>query len=161
MTRAVALAASIRPAGLADLPALLRLLRLLDVGAEPELAPGQAEARFLELVGNPRHAVFVAELDNAVVGTFSLTFIGGLSHGARDSCIVEDVVVAAALQGRGLGRTMLRFAIERCAERGCYKLVLSSHLQRSAAHRFYESLRFEKHGYSFLIPIPIANAAPP
>jgi len=36
-------------------------------------------------------------------------------------------------------------------EKGCYKLTLSSNLRREAAHAFYESLGFTKHGYSFLI----------
>ena len=37
---------------------------------------------------------------------------------------------------------------------GCYKLVLSSHLQRHEAHGFYEGLGFRKHGFSFLITPP-------
>jgi len=37
---------------------------------------------------------------------------------------------------------------------GCYKLMLSSNLRREAAHRFYASLGFEKHGYSFQIDLP-------
>jgi GNAT superfamily N-acetyltransferase len=35
--------------------------------------------------------------------------------------------------------------------KGCYKLILSSNLKREAAHAFYESLGFERHGYSFRI----------
>ena len=34
---------------------------------------------------------------------------------------------------------------------GCYKMALSSNLKREAAHRFYDSLGFGRHGYSFLI----------
>ena len=35
--------------------------------------------------------------------------------------------------------------------KGCYKLVLSSNAKRERAHAFYESLGFERHGYSFRI----------
>ena len=41
------------------------------------------------------------------------------------------------------------FARGRGREQGCYKLALSSGMPREAAHRFYESLGFRRHGYSF------------
>jgi GNAT superfamily N-acetyltransferase len=46
---------------------------------------------------------------------------------------------------------MMRRAMDECRQAGCYKLALSSNLKREAAHRFYEGLGFEKHGYSFWV----------
>ena len=37
-----------------------------------------------------------------------------------------------------------------CRAAGCYKLTLSSNIARQGAHAFYDSLGFERHGYSFL-----------
>ena len=141
----------IRPAGLADIPRLLALYKQLDIEPEPELPIEQAKARFLDLALDPRHRIYVAEFEQRIVGTFALIFVGGISHGARDSCIVEDVVVTPELQGAGIGKQMMRFAMRECAAGGCYKLVLSSHVNRDQAHQFYESLGFRKHGYSYLI----------
>lgn len=141
----------IRPAGLADLPQLLALYKLLDIEPKPDMAIEQAQARFLELAPGPGHQIYVAELEQRIVGTFALIFVGGLPHGGRNSCIVEDVVVTRAKQGAGIGRQMMRFAMDRCASRDCYKLVLSSHVDRGSAHAFYERLGFRKHGYSYLI----------
>lgn len=142
---------SIRLALRADVSQLLALYKLLDVGPEPELPIDRAEARFGELVLRPGHRIYVAEFEHQIVGTFALIFVGGLAHGARDSCIVEDVCVAPDMQGSGIGKQMMRFAMQQCAGSDCYKLVLSSHVNRSNAHRFYESLGFCKHGHSFLI----------
>ena len=142
---------AIRPAGLDDIPQLLALYKLLDVEPEPEMPIEQARKRFLDLASAPGHRIYIAELEQKIVGTFALIFIGGISHGARDSCIVEDVVVAPEVQGAGIGKQMMRFAMERCASGDCYKMVLSSHLSRSNAHQFYDSLGFRKHGYSYLI----------
>ena len=142
---------AIRVAGLADIPRLLALYKLLDIEPEPEMPIEQARKRFLDLATDPGHRIYVAEFEQKIVGTFALIFVGGISHGARDSCIVEDVVVAPEVQGAGIGKQMMRFAMERCASGDGYKLVLSSHLNRSNAHRFYESLGFRKHGYSYLI----------
>ena len=142
---------AIRRASLADVPQLLALYKLLDLEPEPELPIDQADARFRELALRPGHRIYVAEFEQQIVGTFALIFIGGLSHGARDSCIVEDVCVVPDMQGIGIGKQMMGFAMGQCAGGDCYKLVLSSHVNRSNAHRFYESLGFSKHGHSFLI----------
>jgi GNAT superfamily N-acetyltransferase len=141
----------IRRAGLVDVPQLLALYKLLDIEPEPEMPIQQASQRFLDLVSDPEHRIYVAEFEQQIVGTFALIFVGGLSHGARHACIVEDVVVAPEAQRAGIGKQMMRFAMDKCAGGRCYKLVLSSHLNRSNAHRFYESLGFRRHGYSYLI----------
>jgi len=39
---------------------------------------------------------------------------------------------------------------QACRSAGCYKLALSSNLKRAGAHRFYDSLGFERHGFSFV-----------
>ena len=142
---------AIRAAGLADIPRLLALYKLLDIEPTPEMPIEQARERFLDLASHSGHRIYVAEFERKIVGTFALIFVGGISHGARDSCIVEDVCVAPEMQGAGIGKQMMRFAMQKCASGDCYKLVLSSHLSRSNAHRFYESLGFRKHGYSYLI----------
>ena len=46
---------------------------------------------------------------------------------------------------------MMQFAMNYCRRAGCAKLVLSSNMKRLAAHQFYESLGFQKRGYSFRI----------
>ena len=143
------MALNIRLAELADLPRVLQLCRVLDTAGEPGLH--EAEAVFRKLVAREGHCIYVAETDGEIVGTFAVIFLGGLAHAGRDSCVVEDVVVEPRRQGSGIGREMMQFAMRACSERGCYKLVLSSHLQRERAHRFYEGLGFRKHGYSFLI----------
>jgi GNAT superfamily N-acetyltransferase len=47
----------------------------------------------------------------------------------------------------------MRFALERAHEKRCYKLMLSSNAKRARAHAFYESLGYERHGYSFRIDL--------
>lgn len=146
-----ALKLEIRLATRADLGPLMALYKLLELPAEQAPSAEEAGAKFDQLTADPRYRIHVAVAGGQIVGTFALTMIGGLTHGARDSCIVEDVVVSADHQRDGIGKQMMQFAIDECARADCYKLVLSSHLQRDKAHAFYEGLGFRKHGYSFLI----------
>lgn len=141
----------IRPATPAHFEDLWQLYGLLAVEGDPTVSAQAAEQRFAALLARPDHTIYMAEADGEVVGSYALVFVPGLTHGARDSAIVEDVVVAPEQRGRGIGKWMMRDALERCRLRGCYKLVLSSHLQRAQAHRFYEGLGFSKHGFSFLV----------
>ena len=144
----------IREAERADLPAVLRLLRALDPPLAPEPDPAAAERVFARFAAYPDYAVYLAEDDGEPVGTFSLLILDNLAHGFVPEGIVENVVVAEGRRGQGLGAAMMRFAMDRCAEAGCYKLALSSNARREDAHRFYERLGFVRHGLSFSVPIP-------
>ncbi|MFT3828538.1 MAG: GNAT family N-acetyltransferase [Opitutaceae bacterium] len=141
---------AIRPATAADLPAVLALY------AQPEIDDGhvlpldRAEAIFRRMQSYPSYTLYVASVEDRIVGTFSLLIADNLAHLGAPSGIVEDVVVAVEEQGKGVGKQMMRFALERCRELGCYKMALSSNARRTAAHRFYDSLGFERHGVSFV-----------
>jgi GNAT superfamily N-acetyltransferase len=133
-----------------DLPSILNLYAtVLDKGETLALEP--ANALFEKMLSYPNYHVFVAKTDNEVVGTFALLIMDNLAHMGTPSGVVEDVVVSEASQGQGIGKEMMFFAIERCREFGCYKMVLSSNLKRIEAHQFYENLGFEKHGFSYRI----------
>lgn len=141
----------IRNAVREDLPAVVGLLRHLDVGEDKDLSIRRARAIFERTRRYPLYRIYVAVApDRSIVGTFALLIIDGLAHGGAPHGLVEDVVVNPQWRGRGIGNRMMRYAMQRCRAAGCYKMALSSHLSRSGTHGFYESLGFAKHGYSFL-----------
>jgi GNAT superfamily N-acetyltransferase len=95
----------------------------------------------------------VAELDREIVGTFALLIMDNLGHLGAPSAIVEDVMVAPAAQGHGIGQAMMEFARRKGIEKRCYKLVLSSNAKRERAHKFYEQLGYERYGYCFRLDL--------
>jgi GNAT superfamily N-acetyltransferase len=143
----------VREATAADIPAVLALY------AQPELDDGkvlpidEAVALHQRFARYPDYALYVALERDTVVGSFALLVMDNLGHLGAPSGIVEDVVVAPQRQGHGVGQAMMRFALERCREKRCYKLVLSSNARRARAHAFYEKLGFERHGYSFRVDL--------
>ena len=141
----------VRPASAADVAGVLALYAQPDLDDGNVLPIDQAVALFERFGRYPDYTLFVAEQDHATVGSFALLVMDNLGHLGAPSGIVEDVVVAPARQSNGIGAAMMHFAMERCREKGCYKLVLSSNAKRVRAHAFYESLGFERHGYSFRI----------
>ena len=141
----------IRPAVKADLPAVLQLYAQPEFDNGSVLSLAQAEALFERMQGYPDYHLYVTEMDGQIVGAFALLIMDNLGHLGAPSGVVEDVAVDPACQGQGIGTAMMRWAIDYCRNKGCYKLALSSNLKRGRTHAFYESLGFERHGYSFLI----------
>lgn len=143
----------------ADLPAILSLYAQLgeDDGAVLNLA--QAGRIFARIRTYPDYRLYIARRDDRIVGTFALLIMDNLGHQGARSAILEDVVVANELRGQGIGRSMVLFANRLCQAKDCYKLALSSNRNREAAHRFYESLGFVRHGFSYAIAFPPAGEA--
>lgn len=141
---------AIRRAGARDLAAVMDLYaQAIDGGRA--LKRADAARIFRRMARYPSYRLFVARAGGRIVGAFELLIMDNLGHLGAPSAVVEDVAVLPEWQGRGVGKAMMRFALEECRKAGCYKLALSSNLKRAAAHSFYESLGFEKHGFSFLI----------
>ncbi len=142
---------NVRQAGAADIPAVLALYAQPDLD-DGKVLPVEQAVALLERFGRyPDYTLYVAEQADEIVGSFALLVMDNLGHLGTPSGIVEDVVVAPARQSQGIGQAMMEFALERCREKGCYKLVLSSNAKRTRAHAFYESLGYERHGYSFRV----------
>jgi len=143
----------IREATAHDLPGILELYAQPDMDNGKVLSIEQAEAIFRRMTSYPNYKVYVAMLEGTIVGTFALAIMDNLAHMGSPSGLIEDVVVKSAYQGKGIGKQMMRYAIDCCRKHGCYKAVLSSNLKREKAHKFYESLGFRIHGYSFLLEL--------
>jgi GNAT superfamily N-acetyltransferase len=141
----------IREAGAEDLDAILALYAQPGMDNGRVLDRASALAVFARIMAVPGYRLHLAELDGIPVGTFGLLIMPKLGHCGSPSGVLDDIVVASAHRGRGLGRRMVAHAIELCRAAGCYKLALSSNLARSGAHAFYDRLGFERHGYSFRI----------
>ncbi|MDQ0147125.1 MULTISPECIES: GNAT family N-acetyltransferase [Pseudarthrobacter] len=141
----------LRHATRADLPAIVRLLADDAMGAGREYGADMEpyELAFEAIAADPSHLLVVGELvrpgenSPAVVATFQLSFLPGISrHGAWRSQL-EGVRVDASLRSQGIGKLMVGWAIAESRRRSCNLMQLTTHQSRTAAHRFYEQLGFE------------------
>jgi len=132
----------------ADVPEILALYADDEVsrardGAVSESADAAHWAAFEAIDADPGNELIVAvDSDGTLVGTFQLTFTPSLSRGGRERMTIEAVRVRADQRGRGFGRAMMEWALDRGRERGCGIAQLTTDKRRSDAHRFYVSLGF-------------------
>jgi len=138
-----------REAAKADLPQILQIYAQPDIDCGEALALSQAEYMFDRLERYPDYKIYVAVSGSTVVATFALLIMENLGHLGAPSGVIEDVAVDPKWQEQGIGRKMMQYALDICRKKGCYKAVLSANSKRTLAHSFYESLEFERHGYSF------------
>ena len=134
-----------------DLPGILRVLAASGIDGGRSFSLAEARAHLTQIRARSNYRLLAAVTANEVVGTYSLILVDKLGKRGTPSGVVEDVAVDPARQGQGIGRAMMAHALEECRKAGCYKLALSSNVKRPDAHRFYESLGFERHGYSFAV----------
>ena len=144
---------SCREASKADLPAILTLFAQPDLDNGEVLPLFEAEPIFERMARYPHYTLYVAVYGDHVIGTYALLIMDNLGHLGAPSAVIEDVAVDPAWQGRGVGTMMMNHALEIASAKGCYKAMLSSNLKRERAHPFYESLGFERHGYSYRVSI--------
>lgn len=106
-----------------------------------EVEPGYYTA-FDAIASDPRNRLLVAEHAGIVAGSFQLTFVPDMQPDGREVAIIENVIVDAASRGRGIGATMMRWAVEESRRHGCAQVKLTSNNARNDAHRFYQRLGF-------------------
>ena len=88
-------------------------------------------------------AALVAEADGEVIGVCQLIIFRHLQSGGGLCAEIESVHVHPEQRNRGIGGILMRSAIERARELGCYRVQLTSNVARPEAHRFYARLGFE------------------
>ncbi|MDF2712625.1 MAG: family N-acetyltransferase [Nonomuraea muscovyensis] len=144
MMRGMADTVIFRLATAEDVPAIVAMLADDPLGALREGDPGDERylTAFARIDADPHDELIVAEDDGKVVGTMQLTYLAGLSRLGAERCQIEAVRVAASTRGRGLGRRMIQWAVDRARARGCAMVQLTSDKSRVDAHRFYDSLGF-------------------
>jgi len=93
---------------------------------------------------DPNQEMFVVEDAGKPIGCFQLSYLPGLMRRGMWRGMIEVVHVSESERNRGYGSQMMRWALERCRERGCGMVQLTSNKKRTDAHRFYERLGFSR-----------------
>jgi ribosomal protein S18 acetylase RimI-like enzyme len=139
---------SFRQAETRDLPDIVRMLADDFLGSQRERyedpLPASYLSAFHQIESDPNNELIVAETDGRVVGTMQITFTPSISFQGGMRATVESVRVDELFRGRGIGREMMLWAMTRARSRGCISMQLTTNISRTDAHRFYETLGFEK-----------------
>jgi len=137
----------------ANLPVLCELLREL-FSMETEFTPDtDAQVRGLtQILSNPEiGTILVATEDQAVVGMVSVLYTVSTALGSP-AALLEDMIVARAARGKGIGTMLLQAAFQTARARGCRRITLLTDASNASAQRFYA-----RHGFhrSAMVPMRV------
>jgi ribosomal protein S18 acetylase RimI-like enzyme len=109
-----------------------------------EPLPASYFRAFEALEKDPNIQLVVAEgRDGVVVGCLQLCILPGLSSQGASRGLLEDVRVAAHCRSRGIGQSLVQWAVAEARGRGCKLVELLTHHTRVDAQRFYKRLGFQ------------------
>jgi GNAT superfamily N-acetyltransferase len=125
-----------------------RIIELLDRGALADRKEDPSDemtylTALFEIQAMDGSDVLVAVTNGEVVGVCQLLVFRHIQHRGGVCGELESMHVHPDFRGKGIG-TLLLAAVEKAAkDAGCYRLQLTSNLERTDAHRFYE-----RHGFT-------------
>lgn len=130
-----------------DLAEIVRMLADDFLGATRErLAnplPESYVKAFEEIDADKNNELVVALNNGEIIGTLQITFTPSISFQGGKRATVESVRVDEKYRGQGIGKELMRWAIERARKENCVAIQLTTNAERQDAHRFYENLGFQ------------------
>lgn len=136
----------IRKANTKDLPFIVKLLANDPLGKNrehyQEPLPESYRIAFSEIDGDKNNFLIVAEEQGEIIGTLQLTFITYLTYQGGKRAMIEGVRIDESYRGKGLGKKLLEWAIEKSRDEGCHLVQLTTDKARPEALEFYNKLGF-------------------
>ena len=108
----------------------------------PQLSPETelpTKSYLIGLLGSDNTHLFIAELDNDIVAMLT---IGTYPTPTGIKVWIEDVVVDETRRGKGIGRDLIRYAIDYAKSLGAKDIRLTSRPSRVAANQLYVKMGF-------------------
>jgi GNAT superfamily N-acetyltransferase len=143
----------IRLAQKEDYNQLLGLLKQLNP-ADPETAEVEYKV-FEEIIESKYLDLIVAEYEGNLLGSCYLNLVPNMTRGGRPYAVIENVITDSEHRSRGIGKALIKRALELAGKENCYKVMLMSGRKDQAVHAFYKKCGFdsdEKQAYIQRIP---------
>lgn len=141
---------TIRAAEMNDAAALAQLM--CELGYEttgPEM-----QIRLERIITDERYRTFVAVGAGKVCGMIGTLTYSSIEHNDVSGRIVA-LVILRTMRRRGIGSALIAIAEKDFVQRGVRRVALNTQLSREDAHKFYESLGYERNGWRFVKQLPV------
>jgi ribosomal protein S18 acetylase RimI-like enzyme len=109
----------------------------------------EMQTRMERIAADERYRTFVAVRDGKVCGMIGTLTCPSYEHNDPGGRILA-LATSSAMRRRGTGRALIAAAEEDFAQRGIKRVALNTRLAREDAHKFYESLGYERNGWRFV-----------
>ena len=137
---------NLRKACVADIPQIVRLLADDALGKQresyQETLPEQYYTAFSEIEADKNNYLIVIEDGKKIIGTSQLTIITYLTYQGGKRGQIEGVRIDKSYRGKGIGKLMIEWSINKSRELGCHLVQLTMDKKRLDTIEFYQKLGF-------------------
>ena len=133
---------TIRVAEMNDAAALAQLMCELGY----ETTKSEMQMRMERIAADECYRTFVAVLNGKVCGMIGTLTCPSYEHNDPGGRILA-LATLSTMRRRGIGRALIATAEKDFAHRGIRRVALNTRLAREDAHKFYESLGYERNGW--------------
>ncbi|MFL6500159.1 MAG: GNAT family N-acetyltransferase [Candidatus Udaeobacter sp.] len=119
-----------------------------------ETTQSQMQMRLERIAVDERLRTFVAVCGGKVCGMIGTLTYPSIEHNDFSGRIIA-LVINSTMRRRGIGRALITTAEKDFGERGIRRIALNTQLAREDAHKFYESLGYERNGWRFVKQVSI------
>lgn len=135
----------IRPAEKKDYEELMTLYN--DFVGEDRYSHHNNDAFFYILQSRTSY-IYVALEKGHIIGFASFSVRNVVRYN-KPIAELEELFVKPEARKKGVGRKLLDRVLNKATKLNCYRMYISSHVERKIAHKFYKSLGFVNYGYHF------------
>jgi ribosomal protein S18 acetylase RimI-like enzyme len=143
---------TIRVAELTDVASLAQLMSQLGY----ETTQSEMQERLERIASDERYRTFVAVHGGEVCGMIGTITSLSYEHNDPGGRILA-LVTLKTMRRHGIGRALIAMAEKDFAQRGIRRVALNTRLTRDDAHKFYESLGYERNGWRFVKQISMPD----
>jgi ribosomal protein S18 acetylase RimI-like enzyme len=145
---------TIRAAAISDAAALAGLMCELGY----ETTKSEMQARMERIATDERYRTFVAVHNDEVCGMIGTLTSPSYEHNDPGGRILA-LATLSSMRRRGIGRALIAAAEKDFAKRGIRRVALNTQLVREDAHKFYESLGYERNGWRFVKQLSVKDGS--
>ena len=132
----------IRNVKLEDLNEIVSLLKQLSPSSEED-DMDKLKDILNKIIKDDCHYLCVVEENNKIIGSGTLLIQKNLSHSGQPYGHIENIVVHINQRGKGIGKKIVLYLIEKAKENNCYKTILDCKKENVP---FYIKCGFEETG---------------
>ena len=136
-----------RKARKGDIPNIVKMLADDELGSKREdykvPLPKSYYDAFQNIFQDKNQELVIFEnFNKEIIGTLQLTFIQYLTFRGGLRAQIEAVRIQKKFRGKGFGKRIFKWAIERSMDKGAHLVQLTTHMHRPDAIKFYKALGF-------------------
>src|SRR4029077_5827536 len=121
-----------------------------------ETTESEMQTRMKRISADERYCTFGAGLGGKVWGRSGTLTSLSYEHNDPGGRILA-IAILSRMRRRGIGRALIATAEKDFAQRGITRIALNTRLAREDAHKFYESLGYERNGWRFVKQLAVRD----